>query len=151
MRGVGKSTWGLFLAEKLGRLYFDTDQILCANYGQKISEIYRRLGEGAFREKELEILKSLQGVSESIISVGGGAVVTAKGRQVLQTLGDLICLHLEKDKLLERWEQMPQYAPMGDSFEECYEQRMDYQRMLSARWVDPSDEAWVEEVLKQYG
>ncbi len=152
MRGVGKSTSAVVLGEKLNWPVFDTDKILLEQFNKtRIGELHQELGEELFRREEVEVLKNLQRAKGSVISVGGGVVVTPLGRKIVQTLGDLICIHLDKGRLLKRWERLPQFAPKIESFDIWYEERMRYLQMVSATWVDSEKDNWIEEVVQKYG
>jgi len=47
--GVGKSKIGLVLARRMGRLFFDTDQMVELRAGKAISAIFADEGEESFR------------------------------------------------------------------------------------------------------
>ena len=54
MRGSGKTTLGRALADKLGWLFADTDEMLCARCGRTVSEIVQEeAGEGFAKGKRL--------------------------------------------------------------------------------------------------
>ena len=56
MRGSGKTTLGRALADKLGWLFADTDEMLCARCGRTVSEIVQEEGWGGFRKREAALL-----------------------------------------------------------------------------------------------
>ncbi|MFF8597293.1 shikimate kinase, partial [Streptomyces sp. NPDC015220] len=55
--GVGKSTVGLLLAERLGVGYRDTDDDIVAGQGRSIAEIFVDDGESAFRALEKQAVR----------------------------------------------------------------------------------------------
>ena len=55
--GTGKTTVGKLLAEKLGREFIDTDQLIEDRQGLTIPEIFHKRGEPAFRTMEADIAK----------------------------------------------------------------------------------------------
>ncbi|MFS4098065.1 shikimate kinase, partial [Streptomyces sp. AF1A] len=56
--GVGKSTVGRLLAERLGLGYRDTDDDIVAAEGRTIAEIFVDDGEPAFREMEKRAVRA---------------------------------------------------------------------------------------------
>lgn len=79
---VGKSTVGPILARRLDRTFTDVDELIVAEQGREISEIFATDGEQAFRAIELETtLRAL--ATGGVVALGGGAVVTPALRQAL--------------------------------------------------------------------
>lgn len=87
--GSGKSTVGRALAQRLSLGHVDTDDMVVNNAGRPISEIFESDGEEAFRSLETGALKSaLSG--NSVVSTGGGVVVTEENRAMLQASDALV-------------------------------------------------------------
>lgn len=57
--GSGKTTVGKALAKMLNYVFIDTDAEIEKRAGIKISEIFEKLGEAAFRQMESDIIKEL--------------------------------------------------------------------------------------------
>ncbi|MFA7681653.1 MAG: shikimate kinase, partial [Candidatus Peribacteraceae bacterium] len=90
MRGCGKSSLAKKLASKLPLKRIDTDTVFERHYG-RIGDFVQKKGWKAFRLKEEQIVaQSLQ--TGSIVSLGGGAIESAKSRRLLQ---NVIVLWLE--------------------------------------------------------
>ncbi len=77
LSGCGKSTYGLALSEKLGRPFYDIDQIIEEELGMTIKEIFEKKGEAFFRDTEWETFMAYCEKPESVISTGGGLVPVA--------------------------------------------------------------------------
>ena len=77
MPGVGKTTVGKALGEKMGRTFVDVDQELEKEIGD-ISTYITEQGEPAFREKEAEMIAKFGTETGLIISTGGGCVTVPK-------------------------------------------------------------------------
>lgn len=81
--GVGKSTVGQLLAERLGVGYRDTDDDIVAAEGREISDIFVEDGEPAFRALEKEAVRQALASHDGVLSLGGGAILDADTRALL--------------------------------------------------------------------
>lgn len=80
--GVGKSTLGKKLSEKLKLGFYDTDKEVEKKTGKSINDIFIDYGEDYFREMEENIIINLLNRKESlVISFGGGAYLNANIRK----------------------------------------------------------------------
>ncbi|MGW8063288.1 shikimate kinase [Streptomyces ziwulingensis] len=81
--GVGKSTVGQLLAERLGTGYRDTDEDIVAAQRRTIAEIFVDEGESAFRSLEKEAVRTALTEHDGVLALGGGAVLDADTRTLL--------------------------------------------------------------------
>ncbi|MFG2266044.1 shikimate kinase [Streptomyces sp. NPDC048720] len=81
--GVGKSTVGRLLAERLGTGFRDTDEDIVAAEGRTIADIFVEEGEPAFRALEKRAVHSAVTAHEGVLALGGGAVLDADTRALL--------------------------------------------------------------------
>lgn len=93
--GSGKSTVGPLLAERLGWRFVDADDVIVAEAGCSIPEIFRREGEAAFRERERATIARLTGEEDLVLALGGGAIETAATRELLSGAENGLMVHLE--------------------------------------------------------
>lgn len=102
--GCGKSTVGRELQQRLGYRLMDIDQIIEESMGKKITEIFREVGEPAFRDFEtMQLLEiSKQTDTRHIISTGGGIVIRPENRVLLPKLGYVVWLRAPEDVIYER-------------------------------------------------
>lgn len=84
-RGSGKTTVGAILAQRLDRPFIDTDELIEIAAGCSIAEIFAKEGEPGFRLRESVALVDAFESSESVISTGGGIVLTEANRDRLRT------------------------------------------------------------------
>ncbi|GAA2275320.1 shikimate kinase [Streptomyces hawaiiensis] len=81
--GVGKSTVGQLLAERLGVSYRDTDDDIVATQGRTVAEIFVDEGEPAFRAIEKAAVHRAIAEHDGILALGGGAILDADTRALL--------------------------------------------------------------------
>lgn len=81
--GVGKSTVGQLLAERLGVAYRDTDDDIVAEQGRAIAEIFVDEGESAFRAIEKRAVRTALAGHDGVLALGGGAILDADTRALL--------------------------------------------------------------------
>jgi shikimate kinase len=101
LMGAGKSRVGRALASVLGFEFVDSDQSVEQAGGMKVSEIFAREGEAAFRARERAALGALP-THRCVVALGGGAVVAAENRRILAAKGTLVWLDAEPETLVER-------------------------------------------------
>jgi shikimate kinase len=81
--GVGKSTVGRLLAERLGVSYRDTDDDIVAEQGRTIAEIFVDEGESAFRAIEKRAVRRALAEHDGVLALGGGAILDPGTRALL--------------------------------------------------------------------
>jgi shikimate kinase len=74
--GSGKSTVGKALAKLLGTTFADTDALIEAKAGKKISDIFVEDGEPHFRSLETAVVAEALETEQGVLSLGGGAVMS---------------------------------------------------------------------------
>jgi shikimate kinase len=80
--GSGKSTVGALLARRLDVPFRDVDDVIVAQAGKSIAEIFADDGEAAFRALEEQITRELLGFP-GVLALGGGAVLSPATRAAL--------------------------------------------------------------------
>lgn len=101
-RGCGKSAVGPVLAGRLRRPFVDADLVLEADAGKTIREIFDTEGELGFRDREAVTLRRLAGGPPAVVATGGGAVLRAVNRELLQGSGFVVWLRAPAECLWER-------------------------------------------------
>lgn len=93
--GVGKSTIGRRLAQRLGMALHDCDSLLEARFGRPIRTVFEVDGEARFRDAEAELLAELtaEAGADAIIATGGGVVMRPANRQLLRSR--TYCVYLQ--------------------------------------------------------
>lgn len=81
--GSGKSTVGTVLARSLGLARLDADELFESAHGP-IPDYFARHGEPAFRQAEEDVIgQAISGAEPCVLSLGGGAVLSALTRSRL--------------------------------------------------------------------
>jgi shikimate kinase len=93
--GSGKSTVGPLLAERLGWKFVDVDDVIEAEAGCTIPELFRQQGERAFRERERATIERLDAGDRLVLALGGGAIEDTATRALLLNAPDGLLVHLE--------------------------------------------------------
>jgi shikimate kinase len=81
--GVGKSTVGRLLAERLGVGYRDTDDDIVADQGRTIAEIFVDEGEPVFRAIEKAAVTRALAGHDGVLALGGGSILDEDTRSLL--------------------------------------------------------------------
>ncbi len=94
-RCTGKTAVGKRLAERLGRPFCDTDELIQADAGKSIAEMVEAEGWDAFRQRERAVISRLPSSPDAVIAAGGGAIMDAANRKALKHEG--LCVWLTAD------------------------------------------------------
>ena len=100
--GTGKSTVGQLVAGMLGFRFVDTDEMVEGFAGMKIVDIFSSGGEARFREYERQVVKELEGYSNSVISTGGGMVMDPENLTSLKRHSLVVCLWCSPETIYKR-------------------------------------------------
>ena len=158
LMGAGKSTVGEILARRLGRPLVDTDEMVEAEAGKPIKEIFAEEGERGFRDRESLAIRRVSALRGQVVSVGGGALLERANARDLRMTGDLVLLDAPAEVLSERLDvegtaERPLLTDADDLTERLAhllaERRADYERaaayIVDTTGRDPEDIA--EEIL----
>lgn len=115
MMGVGKSSAGRRLAERLGLSFVDLDRRIEQSSGRTIREIFETDGEQEFRNLEEEALRVVLGDPEPmLIAAGGGIVVRPANRRLLEGADDVVWLRADPAILARRVRAGRDHRPLVD-------------------------------------
>jgi len=110
--GTGKSTIGKTLGKNLHLSFIDLDQVIAENAGMTIPQIMETKGESVFREMESAALNALLNQNESVVALGGGALLRDENRVFAEENGTIILLVAQLDTLLARLESGASKRPL---------------------------------------
>lgn len=102
MMGVGKTSVGRHLAQKLGLPFIDADSEIEAAAQASISEIFERDGEAVFRSGERRVIARLLEGPLCVLATGGGAFMTEETRAKIRERAISVWLRADLDLLTRR-------------------------------------------------
>lgn len=102
MIGVGKTTLGQALAQRLGWAFDDLDLAMERLAGRTFREIVRDAGWLRFREYEYELCKQFAAYERTVVALGGGTVRFQWNLDVLAGTGVMVVLLADLESLAAR-------------------------------------------------
>ncbi|MCX6990357.1 MAG: hypothetical protein NTX49_04755 [Chlamydiae bacterium] len=153
----GKTYYGLKVAHKMHMQYVDTDQMIEAlftsRYHQTLpcKQIVIHHGIHLLRELEKQVIYSLAQLKNTVIALGGGAVLDESNVEHLQKSGTLVYLKTDKETLKKRVlsGELPSYIDTKNpvkSFEDMHAHRKPFYEKIPAFTID-TDHKSEEEVV----
>jgi shikimate kinase/3-dehydroquinate synthase len=111
----GKTTLGRLVAARAGREFFDLDDAIERRAGQRVSEIFARGGEAAFRQLEAEVLDEVLAAGRpAVVALGGGALLSRARRLRAIDTAVLVTLTASVDEAVRRNAAEPGRRPLLD-------------------------------------
>ena len=110
--GSGKSTIGERLAKELGWNFIDLDRMIVRRLGMSIAAYFKEAGESAFRLVESEELQRCQGLMDTVVAVGGGALCSQDNLGWALDHGTVVYLELSPAQLYKRLKNGKTHRPM---------------------------------------
>ena len=100
---TGKSRIGRGLALRLGRPFYDTDEMIENRADKPIPRIFSEEGEAAFRQLEAECIVDAASRPDAVVALGGGAITRSENRETIRaSKGVLVCVQAAVETILER-------------------------------------------------
>lgn len=129
MPGVGKTTLGKKLAEKMGYSFLDLDQYIEQQATLFIDELFMLYGEDYFRALETNCLKQVSQFDHYVIACGGGIICRSENKDWMKG----ICVYLTApfEEMERRIEGSESIRPLLErkTVEQLYEERKEgYER-----------------------
>jgi 3-dehydroquinate synthase len=100
--GCGKTTIGEALAQRLGMPFLDTDRLIEAESGKTIREIFETKGEAGFRSLERAAVQKACRLRNTVVAVGGGALLDTRNLSLVRHSGVTIGLTASPEVILGR-------------------------------------------------
>ena len=142
MPGSGKTYYGEMLSKQLRRELVDTDDVIVAEEGMPVREIFEKKGEEYFRNLESSVIKRVSESGGKIISTGGGAVLREENADALSSNGRIIFLNRNPKELVPTSDRP--LADNADKMKELYEKRLPIYKAAADAIIDV--EGWDERI-----
>lgn len=143
--GVGKTTVGRGIAERLGRDFIDLDSEIERSFGKSVDRIFKENGEAVFRAAEADASARASVLAPSVLAPGGGWVLNPAARAHLLDCARIIYLRVTPDAAVRRMgrgiDRRPLLSSAGDPIEAMrliYEARKPSYERYSAMTVETS-------------
>lgn len=126
--GAGKSTTAELVAQRLGRPWFDTDEVIVERCGRSIPELFAAGEEARFRALEKEVVGELLDGPPSVLSLGGGALEDPETRALLLARALVVWLEVSWSEVRAELPSLMQTRPLlqdrtEDEIHELFERR----------------------------
>jgi shikimate kinase len=102
MMGVGKTTVGRRLGQRLGLPFVDADEEIERAAGMSVSDLFIAHGEESFRRGEAQVIARLLAGPPHVLATGGGAVLNAETRRLIKDRALSIWIRAGVDVILKR-------------------------------------------------
>lgn len=151
MPSAGKTTIGKMLEEKLGKEFFDLDDMIIAKAGKNIPEIFQESGEAGFRAIETEVAIEASKMNNKIIATGGGVVKHKVNMDFLRLNGITIFIDRDIDKLISSDPNRP-LSSSKQALQQMYKERYPlYQKYAAYIAVNNANiEETVDDIVNAY-
>jgi len=145
--GTGKTSVAKELAERLGKKYVGTDELIVKKIGKSVEKIFEEDEEKKFREMEIEACKEVAGMEDIVVDCGGGVVLNKINIDRLKKSCLIILLTTKPEIILKRCEnserpllkvenKLEEIRKMLSSRKPFYEMAADYSIDTSETDVD---------------
>ncbi|MBO9632095.1 MAG: shikimate kinase [Chitinophagaceae bacterium] len=111
--GAGKTHWGKQVANRMGLPFYDLDELIVAQEGRSIADIFTENGEEYFRLAEKQTLEELVEKEDSmIISCGGGTPCFFNNIDFMKRYGIVVWLNTHVEVILQRLMKERMHRPL---------------------------------------
>ncbi len=109
-RGTGKTTVAQLLAARLGYDWIDADVEVEQRAGKSIAAIFEASGEEAFRDLEAEVVADLCLREQTVLALGGGAILRDTNQECLAQCQQIVWLQATAETIAQRLSTDPTTA-----------------------------------------
>jgi shikimate kinase len=110
--GVGKTTIGKMLAQRMDFSFLDLDKYIERQFGQTIPLLFQEKGEDAFRIIEQQMLGEVTALNDIVVSTGGGTPCYYDNMDCMKKAGITVYLHASVEELASRLELSRNVRPV---------------------------------------
>lgn len=102
LMGAGKTETGKAFAQVVGRKFTDSDDLIVAQEGLTIPEIFEKHDEAYFRQVEQQVIAQALQEPDIVLSIGGGAIMNAETAGLIATHAYSVFLDADVHTLVTR-------------------------------------------------
>lgn len=99
MPGSGKTTFGKALASRLGRPFYDADDVIVQQEGKTIPELFA-ISEDCFRDAEVRVSRFLADKKGIVVACGGGVIKRQENIAIFKKTGTVFFLDRSPDDIV---------------------------------------------------
>lgn len=100
--GAGKTSVGRYLAKHLNKNFYDSDEEIEKRTGVSLNWIFDLEGIDGYRTREKQVIDELSGLSNIVLSTGGGCIESPEVREFLRKRGTVIYMEVSLETQLNR-------------------------------------------------
>ncbi len=152
MPGSGKTTLGTELSEIIGYGYIDSDSVIVAREGKRLSEIIAEVGREGFLDVEAKINSELC-ASRCVIATGGSVIYREQAMLRLKEMGTVVYLKLPFEIIERRLGDLVKRGVAlkeGFTLRDLYEERTPLYEKYADITVELEGKAVADSVQKIY-
>ncbi len=126
MPGSGKTTLGTELSELIGYGYIDSDSVIVAREGKRLSEIIADVGREGFLDIEAKVNSELC-ADRCVIATGGSVIYRQAAMEKLKEMGTIVYLQLPYEVIAKRLGDLKKRGVAlkeGFTLKDLYEERV---------------------------
>jgi shikimate kinase len=155
MAGSGKSTIGSILANRLDKVFIDSDKLIEEKLQQPLQQILEEKGYLKLRQIEAEVIQNID-MENAVLATGGSAVYSPAAMEYLAQQSSIIYLQVPLSIIYERVDDFGNrgFAKHPDqSIEEVFKERVLLYENFANIIIEnvASAECCIQEILKQLG
>ncbi len=102
LMGAGKTETGKAFAQAVGKKFVDSDDLITAQAGLTIPEIFEKHGEEHFRQLERDMIAQALQEPDMVLSIGGGAVMNPETAELIARRAYSVYLDADVETLVGR-------------------------------------------------
>lgn len=110
--GVGKTTLGKKIADRIAYPFKDIDQQIERQFNMPTSQLFNQLGEKTFREAERELTLRYMTSEQIVLSLGGGAFLQREIKEACLTQSTVIYIEMGWEHWQERLDFLIHNRPL---------------------------------------
>jgi shikimate kinase len=122
MPGSGKTTIGKLLAEKLNRVFMDSDQLIIQKTGKTPRQIVEFEGRAVFLDAQDSVILEIE-CDDFVLATGGGIVHSELAMNRLKSLGCIIYLNASYKIIEERMDKTRKLVRTNGGLQDLYNER----------------------------